>query len=127
MKFTDIFIKRPVLSLVLTLCLILVGFQSGIELSLRQYPAIEKSVIYVNATYPGASARTVQGFVTSPLQKKIAAAKGVDYVTSESMPGQSEIKAHVRLGKNSTEVLAEIVTKVNEARAAFGSRGPSGD
>ena len=116
MKFTDIFIKRPVLSLVLALFLILVGVQSGIELSLRQYPAIEKSVIYVKATYPGASARTVQGFVTSPLQKKIAGAKGVDYVTSESTPGQSEIKAYVRLGKNSTEVLAEIVTKVNEAR-----------
>ena len=116
MKFTDIFIKRPVLSLVLTLFLILIGVQSGIDLSLRQYPAIEKSVIYVKASYPGASARTVQGFVTAPLQKKIAAAKGVDYVTSESMPGQSEIKAYVRLGKNSTEVLAEIVTKVNEAR-----------
>ena len=116
MKFTDIFIKRPVLSLVLTLFLILIGVQSGIDLSLRQYPAIEKSVIYVKAAYPGASARTVQGFVTAPLQKKIAAAKGVDYVTSESMPGQSEIKAYVRLGKNSTEVLAEIVTKVNEAR-----------
>ena len=116
MKFTDIFIKRPVLSLVLTLFLILIGVQSGVDLSLRQYPAIEKSVIYVKAAYPGASARTVQGFVTAPLQKKIAAAKGVDYVTSESMPGQSEIKAYVRLGKNSTEVLAEIVTKVNEAR-----------
>ena len=113
MKFTDIFIKRPVLSLVLTLFLILVGVQSGIELSLRQYPAIEKSVIYVKATYPGASARTVQGFVTSPLQKKIAGAKGVDYVTSESTPGQSEIKAYVRLGKNSTEVLAMSWIRLN--------------
>ena len=74
MKFTDVFIKRPVLSLVLNLFLILVGVQSGIELSLRQYPAIEK--VLFSDPYPGASARTVQGFVTSPLQKKIAGAKG---------------------------------------------------
>ncbi|MBA58220.1 MAG: multidrug efflux protein [Gammaproteobacteria bacterium] len=116
MKFTDIFIERPVLGLVLTFFLILLGIQASNHLSLRQYPEIEKSVIFVQAAYPGASARTVQGFVTVPLQKRIAAAKGVEYVTSESMPGQLEIKAHVRLGENSTEVLSEIITKVSEAR-----------
>ena len=87
MKFTDIFIKRPVLSLVLTLFLILVGVQSGIELSLRQYPAIEKSVIYVKATYPGASARTVQGFVTSPLQKKSREQKESTTSLPRALPG----------------------------------------
>ena len=70
----------------------------------------------MQAIYPGASARTVQGFVTTPLQRRIAAAKGVDYVTSESNPGLSQINVYVRLGENSTDVLTEVITKINEAR-----------
>ncbi len=113
---TDIFIHRPVLALVLAAIMLLLGLQAGSQLTLREYPEVEKSVIYVRAAYPGASAETVQGFVTTPLQRRIAAAKGVEYVTSESNPGQSEIQVWVRLGENSTDVLAEVITKVNEAR-----------
>jgi hydrophobe/amphiphile efflux-1 (HAE1) family protein len=114
--FTDIFIRRPVLSLVLSAAMLLLGLQAGSQLSLRQYPEVEKSVIFVQAVYPGASASTVQGFVTTPLQRRIAAAKGVDYITSQSDPGVSQISVYVRLGENSTEVLGEVITKVNEAR-----------
>ncbi|MFT4798762.1 MAG: multidrug efflux pump [Candidatus Azotimanducaceae bacterium] len=114
--FTDIFIRRPVLSLVLSAAMLLLGLQAGSQLSLRQYPEVEKSVILVQAVYPGASASTVQGFVTTPLQRRIAAAKGVDYITSQSDPGVSQISVYVRLGENSTEVLGEVITKVNEAR-----------
>ena len=116
MRFTDIFINRPVLAIVLSAVMLLLGLQAGTQLSLREYPEVEKSVIYVNTVYPGASADTVQGFVTTPLQRRIAAAKGVEYITSESNPGISSIQAYVRLGENSTEVMTEVITKINEAR-----------
>ncbi|MGI9325232.1 MAG: efflux RND transporter permease subunit [Pseudomonadales bacterium] len=116
MKFTDLFIQRPVLAIVLSAVVLLLGMQSFTQLTLRQYPEVEKSVIYVKAIYPGASAKTVQGFVTTPLQRRIAAAKGVEYVTSTSDPGVAQIEVNVRLGENSTDVLSEVITKVNEAR-----------
>ena len=116
MKFTDIFINRPVLAIVLAAVMLLLGIQAGSQLSLREYPEVEKSMISVSAVYPGASARTVQGFVTTPLQRRIAAAKGVDYITSESDPGIARIQVWVRLGENSTDVMAEVITKVNEAK-----------
>ncbi len=116
MTFTDLFIRRPVLAIVVSSLLLLLGLQAVNQLTLRQFPQVEKSVIYVRAVYPGASARTVQGFVTGPLQRRIAAAKGVEYVTSQSDPGISAIQVNVRLGANSTEVLTEVINKVNEAR-----------
>jgi multidrug efflux pump len=115
-NFTDTFIHRPVLALVLSAVMLLLGLQAASNLTLREYPEVEKSVIFVRAIYPGASAETVQGFVTTPLQRRIAAAKGVEYVTSQSDPGVSEIEVWVRLGENSTDVLGEVITKVNEAR-----------
>ncbi|MEM7219066.1 MAG: efflux RND transporter permease subunit [Pseudomonadota bacterium] len=116
MRFTDRFVERPVLAIVLGAVMLLLGAQAGTQLPLREYPEIEKSVIFVSAAYPGASAGTVQGFVTTPLQRRIAAAKGVDYITSQSDPGVAQIQVHVRLGENSTDVLGEVITKVNEAR-----------
>lgn len=116
MKFTDLFIQRPVLALVISAVMLLLGIQAGTQLTLREYPEVEKSVIHVRAAYPGASAETVQGFVTTPLQRRIAAAKGVEYVTSQSDPGMSDISVWVRLGENSTDVMSEVITKVNEAR-----------
>ena len=116
MKLTDTFINRPVLAIVLGAVMLLLGLQSINQLAVREYPEVEKSVIYVSTYYPGASARTVQGFVTTPLQHYIAAAKGVDYITSESNPGTSEIQVRVRLGENSTEVMSEVITKINEAK-----------
>lgn len=114
--FTDIFINRPVLALVLSAIMLLTGLQAASQLTVREYPEVEKSVIFVTASFPGASAETVQGFVTDPLQRRIAAAKGVEYVTSESNPGRAEINVWVRLGENSTEVMSEVITKINEAR-----------
>lgn len=114
--FTDHFVRRPVLALVVSAGMLLLGFQAASQLTLREYPEVEKSVIFVSAVYPGASAETVQGFVTTPLQRRIAAAKGVEYITSQSDPGISQIEVWVRLGENSTDVLGEVITKVNEAR-----------
>ncbi|SPD73968.1 Uncharacterized transporter HI_0895 [uncultured Desulfobacterium sp.] len=116
MNFTDIFIKRPVLAIVVSSVLLLLGAQAASKLSVRHFPDIEKSVIYVTTDYPGASARTVQGFVTTPLQQRIASARGVEYITSNSVPGTSTINVHVRLGENSSDVLTEVIAKINEAR-----------
>lgn len=113
---TDIFIQRPVLALVIAAVMLLLGLQAGTQLALREYPEVEKSVIYVQTVYPGASAETVQGFVTTPLQRRIASAKGVEYITSQSDPGMSQIQVWVRLGENSTEVMSEVITRINEAR-----------
>jgi len=115
-RFTDLYIERPVLALVISAVMFLLGVQAATQLTVRQYPEVEKSVIFVNAVYPGASAATVQGFVTTPLQRNIASAKGVEYLTSQSDPGVARIQVYVRLGENSSEVLSEVITKVNEAR-----------
>ncbi|NQX87588.1 MAG: efflux RND transporter permease subunit [Halioglobus sp.] len=115
-RFTDRFIQRPVLALVVSSLLLLLGSSALSRINLREFPEIERSVIYVETTYPGASARTVQGFVTTPLQISIAGARGVEYMTSSSNPSFSEIQVHVRLGENSSDVLSEVIAKVNEAR-----------
>ncbi len=117
MRFTDVFIQRPVLALVVSALILLLGLASLDRTPVREFPELERSVITVYTIYPGASARTVQGFVTTPLQIHIAGARGVEYMTSTSNPGVSQISVHVRLGENSSDVLSEVIAKVNEARA----------
>jgi hydrophobe/amphiphile efflux-1 (HAE1) family protein len=116
MKFTDIFIKRPVLAIVVSSLLVILGAQSATNLSIREFPELEKSVIYVRTIYPGASARTVKGFVTEPLQRRISSARGVEYISSESNPGSSSIEVYVKLGENASDVLSEVIAKTNEAK-----------
>ncbi len=116
MKFTDLFIKRPVLALVVSALIVLLGFQASRQLPISEYPLVEESQISVSTTYPGASASTVQGFVTTPLQQRIAAAQGVDYITSNSAPSVSTITVHVRLGEDANAVLTQVISKVNEAK-----------
>lgn len=116
MSFTDLFIKRPVLAIVVSALLLLLGITSIFRIGVREFPELERSIIYVETAYPGASARTVQGFVTTPLQIRIAGARGIEYMTSTSNPGMSDIEVHMRLGENSSEVLSEVIAKVNEAR-----------
>ncbi len=117
MKFTDLFIRRPVLAIVLSAVVVILGAQSGLNLPIREFPHLERSLISVQTFYPGASARTVQGLVTTPLQTALAGARGVEYITSSSNPSRSEIQIHVRLGENTNEVLTEVIAKVNEVRS----------
>ena len=117
--FTDRFIQRPVLAIVISSLLLLLGGTALSRVNLREFPDLERSVISVETLYPGASARTVQGFVTNPLQISIAGARGVEYMTSSSNPSFSEIEVHVRLGENSSDVLSEVIAKVNEARGTL--------
>jgi len=119
MRFTDIFIQRPVLAIVISCLLLLLGLSSAGRLQIREFPEIERSVITVSTMYYGASARTVEGFLTAPLQSHIAGARGVEYMTAISEPSYSEISVHVQLGENSSEVLSEVIAKIGESRSAL--------
>ncbi len=89
MVFTDIFIKRPVLALVVSLLILLIGFRAATSLPIRQYPKLSNTVITVTTVYPGASPDLMQGFITTPIEQAVAAAEGIDYMTSASTQGQS--------------------------------------
>lgn len=115
-KFTDIFIKRPVLATVVSLLILFVGFRSILDLQVRQFPKLENTVITVTTAYPGAAAQVIEGFITSPLEKKIAGADGIDYLTSQSIDGASIIKVHVRLNFNPSTAFTEVMSKVAEVQ-----------
>jgi len=116
MKFTDIFVRRPVLASVLSLILLLLGLNALRTLQLREYPQMENAVITIQTSYPGASSKLVQGFITSPIQQAVASAEGIDYLTSNSSKGSSTIQAHLQLGFDSGKAMTEILSKVAEAR-----------
>jgi multidrug efflux pump len=116
MKFTDLFIRRPVLALVVNLVIIIAGLQAIRTLNVRQYPRSENATVTVTTVYIGASADLVRGFVTSPLERAIAAADGIEYMESQSTLGLSTISARLRLNYDSTKALAEISSKVDQVR-----------
>ena len=113
-RFTDIFIKRPVLASVISLLIFLVGLHSVFKLAVRQYPKMENTVVKVTTTYAGASAKVIKGFITTPLQQSIASAEGIDYMTSTSVQGSSIISAYIRLNYNPQKAVTNIMSKVNE-------------
>jgi multidrug efflux pump len=117
MKFTDIFIRKPVLALVVNILLLVVGAVSFFSLNVRQYPKTEKSVITVITPYFGANAELVRGFITTPLERVIASVDGIDYLDSSSAQGLSTIKANLRLNYDSTAALAQIAAKVDQVRS----------
>lgn len=116
MKFTDIFIRRPVLALVVSLVISIAGLQAIRTLNVRQYPRSENAAITVTTVYVGASADLVRGFITTPLERAIAAADGIDYIESQSTKGTSTIKVRLKLNYDSTKALAEISSKVDQVR-----------
>ena len=117
MKLTDLFIRRPVLAIVVNLVVIVAGIQAIRTLNVRQYPKIESSTVNVRTAYVGASADLVRGFITTPLERAIAAADGIDYVESESTQGLSTIKVRLKLNFNAEGALADITARVNQVRA----------
>ena len=122
MKFTDIFIKKPVLALVVSLFILLFGLRAFSELNVRKYPEMRNAVININTTYFGADADLIQGFITTPLEREIASAEGIDYMTSTSAAGMSSIQAYIRLDKNPSEALTQISAKVNKMRGQLPSQ-----
>ena len=115
-SFTDLFIKRPVLAIVVNLVIVIAGLQAWRTLNVRQYPRSDNATVNVSTVYVGASAELVRGFITTPLERVIAAADGIDYVESKSLQGFSLISARLKLNYEPTKALAEISAKVNQVR-----------
>ncbi len=116
MKFTDLFIKRPVLALVVNLVILIAGFQAYRTLNVRQYPKSENATVTVTTIYVGAPAELVRGFITTPLERSIAAADGIDYLSSTSVQGISTISARLKLNYDPIKALSEISSKVDQVR-----------
>ena len=116
MKFTDVFIKRPVLATVVNLIIIIAGLQAISSLNVRQYPKSENASITVTTIYVGADADLVRGFITVPLERAIAAADGIEYLQSESSQSVSTITARLRMNYDANKALAEISSKVDQVR-----------
>ena len=116
MKFTDLFIKRPVLAIVVNLVILIAGLQSIRALSVRQYPRSDIAVVRVSTTYVGANADLVRGFITTPLERVIASADGIDFVESSSAQSLSTILVHLNLNYDTNEALTQIQAKVAQVR-----------
>ncbi len=116
MKFTDIFIRRPVLALVISFLIIIAGLQAIRSLNVRQYPRSDNAVVTVTTAYVGASADLVRGFITAPMERAIAAADGIDYLESQSTLGLSTINARLKLNYDPIKALSEISSKVDQVR-----------
>ena len=116
MKFTDLFIRRPVLAGVISLLIVVLGLRSLFSLPVNQYPKTQNSIVTISTTYYGADAATVAGFITQPLEGAIAQAQGIDYLSSSSAAGVSTITATLRLNYDANRALTEINTQVNSVK-----------
>jgi multidrug efflux pump len=123
-SFTDIFVRRPVLAMVVSFVIVIAGLQAIKTLNVRQYPRSENAAITVRTVYVGASADLVRGFITSVLERAIAAADGIDYLQSTSQQGASTITARLRLNYDSNKALSQISAQVESVRLSPG-RGRS--
>src|SRR5437667_9177145 len=116
MKFTDLLIRRPVLATVVNLVILIAGLQAIRTLSVRQFPRSDIAVVSVTTAYVGASADLVRGFITSPLERVIASADGIDYIESSSAQGVSTITVHLKLNYDTNAALTQIQSKVAQVR-----------
>ena len=116
-SFTDIFIKHPVLAVVVNLVIVLVGWRALTTLPVQQYPKIESSSIIITTVYYGAAAETVRGFLTTPIERVVSAISGVDYLESTSRAGVSTVTVHLKLNHNSTAALAEVTARLQQVRS----------
>src|SRR4030081_1688097 len=116
MKFTDLFVKRPVLAIVVSLVILIAGAQAIRSLSVRQYPRSDIAVVNVTTAYVGANADLVRGFITTPLERVIASADGIDYMESSSAQGLSTITVHLKLNYDTNAALTQIQAKLAQVR-----------
>lgn len=114
MKFTDLFIKRPVLAMVVSLLIFLFGLNSIAKMQIRQYPRMDNTVITVTTSYPGADADLIAGFITTPLEAAVASAEGIDYMTSTSVQGLSTITLTIKLNFNPQVAFTDVMSKVQQ-------------
>jgi multidrug efflux pump len=116
MSFTDIFIRRPVLSLVVSLLILLIGLRAMTSLPIRQYPKLSNTTITVTTIYPGAAPDLIQGFITTPISQAVATAEGIDYLTATSVQGTSTVTAYIRLNYDPSQALTDVMAKVQQVK-----------
>ncbi|MGQ0530647.1 MAG: efflux RND transporter permease subunit [Panacagrimonas sp.] len=116
MFLTDIFIKRPVLASVVSLVILLLGLRAGFDLAVREYPALQNAQVNIQVFYPGADPELIEGFISTPLEREVATANGIDFLYSLSTKGSSVISAFLRPDRDPDEALTEIAAKVNKLR-----------
>ena len=126
-RWTDLFIKRPVVAVVVCLTLLLVGIRSAVDLPVISFPVIESSSLAIVTAYPGASAETVQGFVTEPIERAASSVPGLDYVESVTTAGTSTVTLWLKLNQDTTEVISTLSTRLSQIRFDLpeGSEDPS--
>lgn len=126
-RITDIFIRRPVLAIVLSLALVLIGLRTAVDMPVLQYPEIESSSLVITTPYIGADAKTVQGFVTEPIERAASSIPGIDYVDSTTTAGMSVVTVWLKLNERSTDALAELTTRLGQIRFELpaGAEDPS--
>ncbi|NAX46712.1 multidrug efflux RND transporter permease subunit [Photobacterium halotolerans] len=117
MRFTDIFIKRPVLAVSISILIALLGFQAIFKMQVREYPEMTNTVVTVTTSYYGASADLIQGFITQPLEQAIAQADNIDYMTSSSVLGSSTITVNMKLNTDPNAALSDVLAKTNSVRS----------
>jgi multidrug efflux pump len=117
MRFTDIFIKRPILAISISFLIALLGVQAVFKMQVREYPEMTNTVVKVSTSYYGASADLIQGFITQPLEQAIAQADNIDFMTSSTQLGSSTITAYMKLNTNPNAALSDILAKVNSVRS----------
>ena len=115
-RWTDLFIKRPVVAVVVCLSLLLIGIRSVVNLPVISFPIIESSSVAIVTIYPGASAETVQGFVTEPIERAASSVPGLDYIESVSTAGSSTVTLWLKLNQDTTEVISTLSTRLSQIR-----------
>src|SRR5687767_15230868 len=116
-SFTDLFIRHPVLAIVVNLVIVLVGWRALSSLPVQQYPKIESSSVVITTVYYGANAETVRGFLTTPIERAVSAISGVDYVESTSRAGVSIVTIRLKLNHSATTALAEVTARLQQVRS----------
>ena len=121
MHFTEIFIRRPVLSTVVGAFMLLLGFQAFFSLAVREYPEVDETVVTITTVYPGAAADLIQGFITAPIAAAVATTENIDYVTSSSRPSASVVSVNMKLGADPDVALTDVLAKVQQVRSQLPS------
>src|SRR5262245_14282200 len=119
MRFTDIFIRRPVLASVVSLMILLVGLASAFSLPVRQFPELTNTKITITTVYPGANADVIRGFITTPMLQAVASAEGIDTLTSKSNQNVSTVELNLRLDANADRAVSDVVSKIQQVKAVL--------
>ncbi|HZY11209.1 MAG TPA: efflux RND transporter permease subunit, partial [Beijerinckiaceae bacterium] len=119
MRFTDIFVRRPVLASVVSLLILLGGLQAFYKLQIRQFPELSSTTITITTIYPGANADLIKGFITTPLEQAVASTEGIDTLVSTSQQNQSTITLNLLLNANPDRAVADVLSKINQVKSVL--------